>query len=193
MYAVVEIGGRQYRVAEGDMLYVDRQHEEAGDKFSIDRVLMLNDGNGGINIGGPVVKGASVKATLVEHVKADKVIVFKKKRRKGYQKKNGHRQPMSQIKIEAISSPSGKKKKSKKSEAKKTEKTKTAAKKTKSKKTDKKKSASEDKSKQVSTDMTAKDAAEHIRNTPLDKLKGFVPENEERVTVQKAWKSKQKD
>ncbi len=168
MYAVVQIGGHQYRVAEGDVIYVDRQHEESGSDFSIDKVLMLNDGSGGIDIGEPTVEGASVKATLVEHVKADKVIVFKKKRRKGYKKKNGHRQPMSQIKIESISS-NGKKKKAKKKE-------------------EKKETSSQ--AKQISTDLSAKEAIKHIKNTPLNELKGFVPEDESRVTVQRAWESK---
>ncbi len=192
MYAVVEIGGHQYRVAEGDLIYVDRQKEEAGDRFSIDQVLMLNDGEGAINIGGPVVEGASVKATLVDHVKADKVIVFRKKRRKGYKKKNGHRQPMSQIKIESISAPKRKKGETKKSKPKEGAKPKEAAKKAKSKETDKEKSASESKQK-VSTDMSAKDAVEHIKNTPLSELKGFVPEDEDRVTVQREWDNKQEE
>ena len=110
MYAVVEIGGHQYRVAEGDVLYVDKQHEETGNSITFDRVLMINDGDDGLDFGGPTIEGATVEATLVDQVKADKVIVFKKKRRKGYRKKNGHRQPMSQIKIESISTSSSSKK-----------------------------------------------------------------------------------
>lgn len=174
MYAIVQIGGHQYRVAEGDLIYVDRQPQNAGDDFSIDQVLMINDGNGSLNIGSPVVEGASVTATIVDHVKADKVIVFKKKRRKGYRKKNGHRQPMSQIKIESIAS-SGTKK--------------TKPKKAKKKKEDKKTAAEQNQ--QLSTDMTAKEAISHINDTSLDKLKGFVPDDEDRVTVQDAWESKQ--
>lgn len=174
MYAIVEIGGHQYRVAEGDVLYVDRQSEESGDKISFDRVLLTNDGDGGLDFGAPAIDGATVEATVVDHVKADKVIVFKKKRRKGYRKKNGHRQPMSQIKIESISIGGGKKKKTKKKD--------TAPKK------------SEDKqAEQVSTDMTAKEAIAHIKDTPLKKLKGFVPDSEDRVTVQRAWESKQEE
>lgn len=177
MYAVVEIGGHQYRVAEGDLLFVDKQNEESGKTLTFDRVFMLNDGNGSVDLGTPVVEGASVKATLVDHLKADKVIVFKKKRRKGYRKKQGHRQQLSQIKIEAISA-SGKK--SKKKETKKT-----AA---------KEKPAAKAKEKTaVSTDLTAKEAIDHIENTSLDQLKGFVPESEERVTVLRAWEGKQKN
>lgn len=170
MYAVVQIGGHQYRVAEGDLIYVDRQSEESGNSFSIDEVLMLND-EGSVTVGTPTVEGASIKATLVEHVKADKVIVFKKKRRKGYKKKRGHRQPMSQIKIESISS--------------------NGAKKTESKKEETKKDQTDGDEKQVSTDLSAKEAIKHIEDTPLDELKGFVADDESRVTVQRAWDDKQ--
>jgi large subunit ribosomal protein L21 len=155
------------------VLYVDRQSEESGNNITFDRVLLTNDGNGGLDFGGPAIDGASVEATVLDHVKADKVIVFKKKRRKGYRKKNGHRQPMSQIKIEAISLSSGKKKKAEK------------------KKEDKPAKKSE--KQQVSTDMTAKEAISHIKDTPIDQLKGFVPESEDRVTVQRAWESKQEE
>lgn len=175
MYAIVEIGGHQYRVAEGDVLYVDRQSEESGDNITFDRVLLTNDGDGGVDFGAPAIDGATVEATIVDHVKADKVIVFKKKRRKGYRKKNGHRQPMSQIKIESISISGGTKKKKKKA--------------------DKKEEKTSEKSSQgkVSTDMTAKEAIAHIQDTPLKKLKGFVPDSEDRVTVQRAWESKQEE
>lgn len=172
MYAVVEIGGHQYRVAEGDVLYVDKQHEETGNSITFDQVLLINDGNGGLDLGTPVIEGATVEATLLDQVKADKVIVFKKKRRKGYRKKNGHRQPMSQIKIESIS---------------------TSSSTTKKKKEEKKDTASAESSEQVSTDMTAKEAIDHINNTPLEELKGFVPEDEDRVTVQRAWDDKQEN
>lgn len=176
MYAVVEIGGRQYRVAEGDLLFVDKQHAEDGESLTFDRVLLINDGNGDINLGAPVVEGASVTATLVEQLKADKVIVFKKKRRKGYRKKKGHRQQLSQIKIETIAtSSSSSKKKTKKADA--SKKTEAAPKK--------------EEQSAVSTDLTAKEAIAHIENTPLDQLKGFVPDSEERVTVVRAWESKQ--
>lgn len=100
MYAIVEIGGHQYKVAEKDVLFVDKQKVE-GKNLSFDRVLLVKD-ESGVKVGTPVVEGAEVTATILETVKADKILVFKKKRRKGYQKLNGHRQVMSQIQIEGI-------------------------------------------------------------------------------------------
>ena len=108
MYAIVEIGGHQYKVAEKDILFVDKQSAD-NQKLSFDRVLLIKDDKGGVKVGTPVVAGATVTATLLEDVKADKVLVFKKKRRKGYQKMNGHRQVMSQIQIEKISASATKK------------------------------------------------------------------------------------
>ncbi|WP_018127150.1 50S ribosomal protein L21 [Balneola vulgaris] len=121
MYAIVQIGGHQYKVAENDVLFVDKQNTD--DKtVTFDSVLLLKDEKGAVKIGTPVVEGASVTATIVDTVKADKVLVFKKKRRKGYQKLNGHRQVMSQIQIDAISaSGSSKKAASKKAAPKKEE------------------------------------------------------------------------
>ena len=101
MYAIVKIGGHQYKVAEQDVLFVDRQNVE-GNSLTFEDVLLVKD-NDGVKVGTPTVEGAAVSATLLDEVKADKVLVFKKKRRKGYQKLNGHRQLMSQIKIEGIS------------------------------------------------------------------------------------------
>ena len=101
MYAVVKIGGHQYRVSEGDVLFVDKQSDETDQTLTFDRVLLTNN-DGNVSIGQPVIEGASVEATLLENVKSDKVTVFKKKRRKGYRKKNGHRQYLSQIQIENI-------------------------------------------------------------------------------------------
>ncbi|HAC15482.1 MAG TPA: 50S ribosomal protein L21 [Bacteroidetes bacterium] len=100
MYAVVEIGGHQYKVKKDQVLFVDKQNV-ADNKLSIDRVfLVANDKD--IKVGTPVVAGAKVEATVLETVKADKLIIFKKKRRKGYQKKTGHRQKLSQIRIDNI-------------------------------------------------------------------------------------------
>lgn len=173
MYAVVEIGGHQYRVSEGDVLFVDKQSDETDQKLTFDRVLLTND-DGNVTVGKPVVEGVSIEATLLDNVKSDKVIVFKKKRRKGYRVKRGHRQPMSQIEINKISSGGTKKKTKKKEET--------------------KSSDSEEKAQvQVSTDMNAKEAIKHIRNTPLEELEGFVPDDEDRVTVLDAWQSKQED
>jgi len=174
MYAVVKIGGHQYRVSEGDVLFVDKQSDETDQSLTFDHVLLAND-DGDVTVGKPVIEGASIEATLLDNVKSDKVIVFKKKRRKGYRVKRGHRQPMSQIEINKISLSGGtntKKKKAKKAEKEET-------------------SAAPEKEQQVSTDMTAKDAIAHISDTPLDELKGFVTEDEDRVTVQRAWESKQ--
>lgn len=101
MYAVVEIGGHQYRVSEGDVLFVDKQSDEVDQALTFDRVMLISD-DGNVTVGKPAVEGATVEATLLDNVKSDKVIVFKKKRRKGYQVKRGHRQPMSQIEINTI-------------------------------------------------------------------------------------------
>ncbi|MEP1305756.1 MAG: 50S ribosomal protein L21 [Balneola sp.] len=126
MYAIVEIGGHQYKVAEKDVLFVDKQNSDS-DSVTFDNVLLLKDDKGAVKVGKPVVEGASVTATVLETVKSDKVLVFKKKRRKGYQKLNGHRQVMSQIQIESISA-SGSTKKAAAKSAPKKEETKTEAK-----------------------------------------------------------------
>jgi large subunit ribosomal protein L21 len=102
MYAIVDIAGQQFKVEKNQKLFVHRLEAEEGKKVSFDKVLLIDTGSK-ISIGDPVVKGASVNATVLSHVKGDKVLVFKKKRRKGYQKLNGHRQYMTQIQIEAIS------------------------------------------------------------------------------------------
>ena len=98
MYAIVEIGGKQFKAAPGARLYVPRQSGEVGDALTLDRVLLVSS-DAGVTVGAPTVSGASVAAEVLGHVKGDKVIVFKKKRRKGYRVKNGHRQPFTQIKI----------------------------------------------------------------------------------------------
>lgn len=126
MYAIVEIGGHQYKVAEKDVLFVDKQNSDS-DSVTFDNVLLLKDDKGAVKVGTPVVEGASITATILDTVKSDKVLVFKKKRRKGYQKLNGHRQVMSQIQIESISA-SGSTKKAAKKSAPKKEETKTEAK-----------------------------------------------------------------
>ncbi len=101
MYAIVEIGGQQFKVQKEQKLFVNLLENEAGSDLEIDKVMLLADGDN-IQVGTPVVEGARVKAKVLDHVKADKILVFKKKRRKGYQKMNGHRQPMTQIQIEDI-------------------------------------------------------------------------------------------
>jgi len=101
MYAIVEIAGQQFKVSKDQKVYVHRLASEEGSKVSFDKVLLLDD-NGTVTLGAPAVEGASVEAKVLQHLKGDKVIVFKKKRRKGYKKKNGHRQSFTQILIEGI-------------------------------------------------------------------------------------------
>ncbi len=100
MEAIVEIQGFQFRVHPDDTIFVPRLQEEPGSTVEFDRILYLRDGEK-IAVGTPYVSG-TVRATVIEHGKGEKVIVFKKKRHKGYRVKNGHRQPYTQIKIEAI-------------------------------------------------------------------------------------------
>jgi large subunit ribosomal protein L21 len=101
MYAVIKTGGKQYKVAQGERLRVEKLDVEAGSEIDIKDVLMLVDGDN-IQVGTPVVEGATVRAKVVEHGRNKKVIVFKKKRRKGYRVKNGHRQPYTAIEIQEI-------------------------------------------------------------------------------------------
>ncbi len=101
MYAIVEIAGQQFKVAKDQKVYVNRLKEEEGQKVTLDQVLLIGDGDA-VTIGAPAIDGAAVEAKVLKHLKGDKVIVFKKKRRKGYQKKNGHRQPLTELVIEGI-------------------------------------------------------------------------------------------
>ena len=101
MYAIVEIAGQQFKVENERKVYVHRLPQDEGADVVFERVLLI-DNEGVISIGAPVVEGATVTATVLKHLKGDKVIVFKKKRRKGYKKKNGHRQYLSQIQINEI-------------------------------------------------------------------------------------------
>lgn len=102
MYAIVTIAGQQMKVSENDSVIVHRLDAKEGDKVVFDQVLMVENG-GKTNIGTPVLNGAKVSATVLNHLKGDKVIVFKKKRRKSYQKSNGHRQQFTKIQINGIS------------------------------------------------------------------------------------------
>lgn len=101
MYAIVEIAGQQFKVEKGRKLYVHRLSDAEGASVSFDKVLLI-DNDGKVKIGAPTVQDAKVEATVLKHLKDDKVIVFKKRRRKGYQKQNGHRQYLTQIEINAI-------------------------------------------------------------------------------------------
>jgi large subunit ribosomal protein L21 len=108
MYAIVEIAGQQFKVSKDLKVYVHRLSNEEGSKISFDKVLLLDD-NGTITLGAPAIEGASVEAKVLQHLKGDKVIVFKKKRRKGYKKRNGHRQYLTQILVEGITATGAKK------------------------------------------------------------------------------------
>lgn len=102
MFAVVEIAGQQYKVNPAEKLYVPKLESEVGSNVNFDKVLLLSDDKA-IKIGAPVVPGSSVKAKVLAHVKDEKVIVFKKKRRKGYRVKRGHREEYTHIEITSIS------------------------------------------------------------------------------------------
>jgi large subunit ribosomal protein L21 len=101
MYAIVEIAGQQFKVQKDQKVFVHRLDAEAGKKLEFDRVLLIEDA-GKVTLGAPAIEGAKVTAEVLDHVKGDKVIVFKKKRRKGYRVKNGHRQQFTAITIKSI-------------------------------------------------------------------------------------------
>ena len=116
MYAIVEIAGQQFKVAKDQKVYVHRLKEAEGSKVTFNKVMLLEDGKN-VAIGAPAIEGAEVTAKILGHLKGDKVIVFKKKRRKGYKKKNGHRQYLSEIQIESIAASGAKKAPAKKAAA----------------------------------------------------------------------------
>lgn len=101
MYAIVEIAGQQFKVERGNKVYVHRLEANEGAKIEFDKVLLIEN-SGKISVGNPTVDGAKVAATVISHLKGDKVIIFKKKRRKGYQKWNNHRQSLTQILIQGV-------------------------------------------------------------------------------------------
>jgi large subunit ribosomal protein L21 len=101
MYAIVNIAGQQFKVSQDAPVFVHRLDANEGDSVSFDQVLLV-DNNGSVKVGAPTVSGAKVTAKVLAHVKGDKVLIFKKKRRKGYQKLNGHRQSFTKIQIESI-------------------------------------------------------------------------------------------
>jgi len=102
MYAIIQTGGKQYKVSEGTILKVEKLEVEAGQQLTLDQVLMVGDENNGFKIGNPLVAGAKVEALVLEQGKHKKVVVYKYKKRKNYRKKQGHRQPFTMIKIEKI-------------------------------------------------------------------------------------------
>ena len=101
MYAIVDIAGKQFKVAKDQFIYAPKMEGEAGAAVSFNKVLLVDDG-GSVTIGAPTVSGITVSGKILEHVKGDKVIVFKKKRRKGYVVRNGHRQQFTKVQIESI-------------------------------------------------------------------------------------------
>ena len=140
MYAIVEIAGQQFKVEKDQQIFVHRLELKEGSKVDFEKVLLIDNG-GKVNVGAPVIKGATVTAKVLDHLKGDKVIVFKKKRRKGYRVKNGHRQYLTKLEIVKINekavtkAPKKKSETKSKTEAKKaTDKKKTTTKKTTAKK-----------------------------------------------------------
>lgn len=104
MYAVIKTGGKQYRVSPGQSLRVEKLDAQAGQELVISEVLMVGEGDD-VRIGAPILSGAAVKATVLSHGKGDKIRIFKMRRRKHYRKSQGHRQPYTEIRIDAIDSP----------------------------------------------------------------------------------------
>lgn len=102
MYAIVDIAGKQFKVTQDQVIFAPKMDGDEGASLAFDKVLLL-DNDGKVEVGAPTVKGAKVSAKVLGHVKGDKVIVFKKKRRKGFKKKNGHRQQFTKLQIEGIS------------------------------------------------------------------------------------------
>ena len=168
MYAIVEMAGQQFKVAKDQKVYVHRLRTEEGKKVTFDNVLLLDDGKN-VTVGAPAIDGAAVEAKVVQHLRGDKVIVFKKKRRKGYRKKNGHRQSLTEIVVEKIVAKGAKKaaptekKATPKKEAVKTEVTKPTAKKAAPKKEVAKKTETKPKAapkKDTGTDLSKNTVAE---------------------------------
>ena len=108
MFAIINIAGKQFKVEEGDQLKVPHLSTEVGKSLVFDKVLLIND-NSNVELGSPILKNISVSATVVDHGRDRKIRIFKKKRRKGYKRKNGHRQGFSLIKIDSISTSKAKK------------------------------------------------------------------------------------
>ncbi|MEX1034541.1 MAG: 50S ribosomal protein L21 [Sneathiella sp.] len=116
MFAVIKTGGKQYKVAKDDVIKVERLAGEAGDNVQLDQVLAISGDDGALSVGAPVLEGAIVSATLLEQARADKIVVFKKKRRQNYRRKAGHRQDLTVLRITDIAAKGGKKAAPKKAE-----------------------------------------------------------------------------
>jgi large subunit ribosomal protein L21 len=143
MYAIVEIAGQQFKVVKDQRVFVNRLQTEEGKQVAFDNVLLLADGDK-VTVGAPAIDGAQVGAKVLKHLKGDKVIVFKKKRRKGYRKKNGHRQSLTEIIIESIAASGAKKAAPVKAEKKEAPKAEAAAPKAEAKPVEKKADATQD-------------------------------------------------
>jgi large subunit ribosomal protein L21 len=102
MYAVFETGGKQFRVEPGTRLRIPSLEAEPGDSVTFEHVLLAGDGEENVHLGTPILEGASVKAEVIRHGRGDKIIVFKRKRRKGYRRKQGHRQNFTEIRIDEV-------------------------------------------------------------------------------------------
>ena len=107
MYAILNISGKQYKAMSGTRLKVPKQDGEVGTRLKFDKVLLINDGKN-TEVGEPILKGASITGTIIEHGRDKKILVYKKKRRKGYQRKNGHRQWYTEIQFDTIKAEIGK-------------------------------------------------------------------------------------
>jgi large subunit ribosomal protein L21 len=103
LHAIIETGGKQYRVAEGDVVFIEKLPAQAGDSVTFDRVLAVVDTEKGSSFGAPLIEGAKVTANVVKNGKGKKIMVFKYKAKKNYRRRQGHRQPYSQVQIDAIS------------------------------------------------------------------------------------------
>ncbi|MFD0863495.1 50S ribosomal protein L21 [Sungkyunkwania multivorans] len=183
MYAIVEIAGQQFKVAKDQKVFVHRLQTEEGEKVTFDNVLLLDSGSD-VTIGAPAIDGAAVEAKVLKHLKGDKVIVFKKKRRKGYRKKNGHRQHLTEIVIEAIKA-SGAKKATKAKAAPKAAEEKTAVKEApKAKAAPKKAAPKKETAKSETTKPVAKKAApKKAAKDDLKKIEGIGPKIAETLTA----------
>lgn len=173
MYAIVEIAGQQFKVEKDQKVFVNRLQTEEGKKVSFDNVLLLGDGDK-VTVGAPAIDGAQVGAKVLKHFRGDKVIVFKKKRRKGYRVKNGFRPSLSEIQIESIVASGAKKAepaKAKKSEPKAT---KTEAKKTETKKVETKAKAKPAKAKKEESQDLSKFTVVQLKEMAKEKgLEGY--------------------
>jgi len=171
MYAIVEMAGQQFKVEKDQQVFVHRLESKEGSKVTFDNVLLIDNG-GKVNVGAPAIKGATVVATVLEHVKGDKVIVFKKKRRKGYKVRNGHRQYLTSIKINSINEKGAKaaaKPAAKKEAAPKAAAKKEAAPKVEAKKAAPKAAAKKEAAPKAETKAAAKPAAKKAADKPAAK------------------------